>query len=70
MRCVICGQGYVDGAIDGFGDYVCVDCWASGEAEYEGREAVEFVEADVPYYVDYPSESVARFLDACNRKRR
>ncbi|MCL6615833.1 MAG: hypothetical protein K6T39_01690 [Anoxybacillus ayderensis] len=70
MRCVICGQGYVDGAIDSFGDYVCVDCWANGEAEYQGREAVEFVGADVPYYVDYQPELIESFLDACNRKRR
>jgi hypothetical protein len=70
MRCAICGQGYVDGAFDDFGDYVCVDCWANGEAEYQGRYATEFVPADVPYEVNYSTESILNFLDACNNKKK
>lgn len=39
MRCKLCGQGNVDGAIDQFGDFVCVDCFATGEAYLAGRKA-------------------------------
>lgn len=66
MRCVICGQGGVDGATDGGGDYVCVDCWASGEAAHQGREAVGFVGASVGYNVHYPADMQRRFVAACN----
>lgn len=66
MGCAICGQRNVDGAMDNFGDYVCVDCWASGEAAMEGRHAETFVPAVVPYPVDYPEEVVQQFLDGCN----
>jgi len=66
MGCAICGQRNVDGAIDDFGDYICVDCWATGEAAMEGRRAVSFVPAVVPYQVEYPAEVVQKFLDGCN----
>lgn len=66
MGCVICGQSNVDGAMDNFGDYVCVDCWANGEAAFEGRVAEAFVPAQVSYHVDYPVDMQQRFLDACN----
>jgi len=52
MACVFCGQSGYDGAIDNFGDYICVDCWASGKARSSGRVAKIFVPADVPYQVE------------------
>lgn len=35
----MCGQRNVDGAIDQHGDFVCVDCFATGEAQLSGRMA-------------------------------
>lgn len=68
MGCAICGQSNVDGAMDNFGDYVCVDCFASGEAAFDGREAETFIPAQVPYDVEYPVDVQQRFVDACNHK--
>lgn len=68
MGCVICGQRNVDGAMDNFGDYVCLDCWANGEAHSQMRQAQAFVPAVTPYQVDYPMEMQKKFLEACNRK--
>lgn len=68
MSCVLCGQRDVDGAIDQCGQYVCVDCWASGEAAMSGLQAQAFVGANVPYAVSYPAEMQRRFLDACNHR--
>lgn len=70
MNCAMCSQSDVDGAMDSHGDYVCVDCWASGEAAHEGRTAKAFVPAATSYDVHYPAEMKQRFLDACNRKGR
>lgn len=69
MACVFCGQSGYDGAIDNFGDYICVDCWASGKARSSGRVAKIFVPADVPYQVEYPPEVAQAFLDACNNEK-
>lgn len=69
-RCAICGSSGYDGAIDDGGDYVCVDCWANGEAALDGRHAEAFVPADVPYQVSYPPDMARGFLDACNRHPR
>lgn len=67
--CAICGQRNVDGAIDDCGDYICIDCWASGEAGAGGRYAVIAVPAITSYHVDYPPEMHERFLRACNNKK-
>lgn len=66
MKCAMCSQRDVDGAVDDSGEYVCVDCWASGEARFAGRTATSFMPAIVPYSVNYPSAMQQRFLDACN----
>lgn len=65
MGCVLCGQSYVDGAIDQMGDFVCVDCFANGEAHFNGREA-EII-APVPGY-DYSGIDHQKVLDAYNGK--
>jgi hypothetical protein len=39
MKCKLCGQRNVDGAFDQFGDFVCVDCFAEGNAHFSGRQA-------------------------------
>jgi len=67
MKCEICGQGGVDGALDQMGDYVCVDCWADGSANYEGRTANTFSPAPSLFDVDYPNHVSQGFLNACNR---
>jgi hypothetical protein len=67
MKCVLCGQENVDGAIDQFGDFVCVDCWALGEAQYVGCKAK--ILAPVPGY-DYSSLNHQKILDAYNRKNK
>lgn len=64
MKCVLCGQKNVDGAIDQFGDFVCVDCFALGEAKLAGRTAK--ILAPVPGY-DYSSLDHQKILDAYNR---
>ncbi len=67
MKCAICGlSGDYDGAIDDLGDWVCVDCWASGEADYHGRTAVSASPAQGPVPTYYPSDMRQRFVDACN----
>ena len=33
-KCALCGQRNVDGAIDQFGEFVCVDYFATGEANF------------------------------------
>ncbi|OPY64117.1 MAG: hypothetical protein A4E56_00171 [Pelotomaculum sp. PtaU1.Bin065] len=63
MKCVLCGQKNVDGAIDHFGDFVCVDCFATGEARCDGRTAKTL--APVPGY-DYSSLDHQRILEAYN----
>jgi len=65
MCCAICGSRGYDGAFDANGDFICVDCWATGEAI--GRTAVSFRPAFTPYPVDYPVEVRQGFVDACNR---
>ena len=65
MGCALCGQGSVDGAIDQFGEFVCVDCFANGEAHFDGREAE--VLAPVPGY-DYSRLNHKKILDAYNGK--
>ena len=69
MKCAICGQANVDGAIDQAGEYICVDCWADGSAYYEGRMAHTFLPAPSPFMVDYPHHVAQNFLDACNQRR-
>lgn len=69
MGCAICGQRNVDGAMDNLGGYICVDCWASGEAHMLGRTAETFVPANVPYDVVYPVDVQQSFLDACNKQK-
>ena len=63
MKCAICGQRNVDGATDQFGDFVCVDCFATGEAKFAGREAKTL--APVPGY-DYSGQNHREILDAFN----
>ena len=66
MRCcVLCGQRNVDGAIDQFDDFVCVDCFAEGEAQFHGRKAK--VLAPVPGY-DYSGIDHNKTLNAWNKK--
>ena len=66
MRCEICRQKDVDGALDQNGNYVCVDCWANGEAYMRGMKATVFTPASFCMPVDYPTDMQERFLDACN----
>ena len=68
MRCSICGSCGYDGALDDGGEYVCVDCWADGEAAYRGRTAVSFVPATFSLPVTYPAGMQRRFVAACNHK--
>ena len=63
--CAICGSRSYDGAFDANGDFICVDCWATGEAI--GRTAVAACPAYTPYPVNYPRGMGQRFVDACNR---
>jgi len=49
-KCALCGQKNVDGAIDQFGDFICVDCLALGEARFAGRKAK--VLTPVPGYIE------------------
>lgn len=67
MGCVICGQRNVDGAIDQCGNFVCVDCFATGEAKYHGRRAE--VICPVPGY-DYSGLNFSQIRDAWNGGRR
>jgi len=54
----------VDGAIDQFGDFVCVDCFAIGEAKLAGRKAE--VTAPVPGF-DYSGLDFKKIRDAWNK---
>ena len=65
LRCALCGQRNVDGAIDQFGDFVCVDCFAEGEARFHGRKAE--VLAPVPGY-NYSGLNHNKILAAWNKK--
>ncbi len=68
MKCAICGlSGDYDGAIDDSGDWVCVDCWASGEAYCSGRTAVSAAPAQGIITTHYPQELCRRFVAACNK---
>ncbi len=67
MKCVLCGQKNVDGAVDQFGDFVCVDCFATGDAAVAGRVAK--VLAPVPGY-DYSGLNHQKILDAYNKYSR
>lgn len=64
MKCDICGQRNIDGAIDQFGDFVCVDCFATGEAKFAGRKAE--VLSPVPGY-DYSGIDFNKVKDAYNK---
>ena len=66
MKCVLCEQRNVDGAMDQCGDFVCVDCWATGEAKFSGRKAK--VLSPVPGY-DYSGLDYAKSLEAYNGKK-
>ena len=68
MCCAICGSRGYDGAFDANGDFICVDCWATGEAI--GRTAVSFCPAVTSYHVHYPAKIGQDFVDACNRSSR
>ncbi len=70
MNCTICGSKNWDGALDESGLYVCVDCWANGEAFHQNRTAVSFVPANVSYHVNYPSDMQEKFINACNHKKK
>jgi len=63
-KCALCGQRNVDGAIDQFGEFVCVDCFATGEAKFSGRRAN--ILAPVPGY-DYSGINYQKTLDAWNK---
>lgn len=65
MRCKICGQSGVDGAYDQYGDFVCVDCWADGEAYMEGRHAE--ILSPVPGF-DYSGLDTKKILHAFNHE--
>lgn len=67
MRCELCGQRDVDGAIDNTGSFVCIDCWADGSAQCEGRiaEVATPVQGIIPTY--YSSHMHQAFVDRCNR---
>ena len=69
MRCILCGQRNLDGAIDNIGDFVCVDCWYDGTAHHEGREArlAAPVEGLIPTH--YPEHTRRAFVDRANRHR-
>jgi hypothetical protein len=66
MKCVICGSRGYDGCLDEGGDYVCVDCWANGEAAIQGRRADTYVPAEFYTHVDYSAEMQRNFVRACN----
>ncbi len=66
MRCQLCGQGSVDGAVDQIGDFVCVDCWADGSAQYEGRKARAAMPAQGVIPTSYPSYMYRHFVDKAN----
>ena len=63
-KCAICEQKNVDGAIDQFGQFICVDCWAFGEAKACGSIAVK--SSPVPGY-DYSGIDDRKVLEAYNR---
>lgn len=65
MKCIICGQSNVDGADNQYGEFVCLDCWADGSAEYEGYIAVSA--SPVPGY-NYSGVNSQGYLDALNHK--
>jgi len=68
-RCAICNApDFYDGAINQYGDYVCVDCWAAGEGEIRGyrAEIASLAEGIVPTH--YPASMQRDFLRACNHE--
>ena len=69
MKCVICGSSGYDGAISQFGEHVCIDCWADGEASLRGNKATAFVPANFSLPVYYPADVQQRFLDAANNTK-
>ncbi len=64
MKCTICGQRNVDGAIDQNGEFVCVDCFADGSAKFSGRKAEAM--APVPGF-DYSSINHKKTLESWNK---
>jgi hypothetical protein len=64
-KCILCGQRNVDGAIDQYGDFICVDCWALGDAKMNGRTAKTL--APVPGF-DYSGLNYGKILDCYNGK--
>ena len=63
MKCIMCDQRNVDGAIDQHGDFVCVDCFAEGNAKFSGRKVR--VLSPVPGY-DYSRIDYAKTIKAWN----
>lgn len=64
--CVLCGQRNVDGALNQSGDFVCIDCFADGNAHFMGMRATNIVPASTPYFVDYSSINEIKYLSALN----
>ena len=67
-KCALCGQRNVDGAIDQQGSFVCVDCFADGEAHLDGRVAkVLMPAADIFGSTEYAANlNYRRILAAYN----
>ena len=65
MICILCGSRDYDGAFDDHDDFICVDCWATGEAV--GHIAKMASPAPFAFPVKYPAETLNRFVNACNK---
>lgn len=64
MKCTLYNQKNVDGAINQFEDFICVDCFFTGEAKFSGRKAK--VLSPVPGY-DYSNIDFKKTKDAYNK---
>ena len=66
-KCAVCGgPDFYDGCIDSDGEYVCLDCWASGEAQDRTATVATFASEDK---IEYPNEMRQNFVKACNGER-
>jgi hypothetical protein len=62
--CACCGtSANIDGCINQHGDWVCVDCWYTGDARRDGFVAKSAVPAD--FFGTYPKHCYDSLLAAC-----
>jgi len=66
LKCVICGQRNVDGALDQNREFVCVDCFADGSAKFSGRKAKALAPVPGPRY-DYSGIDHTKALESWNK---